>query len=301
MIIVKYTPIQVVSGMGPPIPLSRRRVVQTIGAGAGASLLHVGTAAARQPACPACPEGTRLLAKYEFVDGEFAFAEGACSDTISNISFENKEGEDNEPIEVTFTSPILIHDVAVKFGPNCVLASGSNAVSFTQNSEKDSNGFEGTITLEDTEGAAISHFNLCAGICYQVDFVFGETAEDPVDYRGRLISVRWDGTAVEGGEFQNNSPLTNDDGDEVVTADGVQLNSSETKANVTFDVTLNSADVTLTLVSYAATCPPDFDEDTAYIQDQYDATTVTYTDSVENESLEVKVPGLEQLDELCET
>lgn len=248
-----------------------------------------------------------MLGKFEFDDdtGEFFFEEGVCADTVWNIDYVNKEDEENEPIEVTFNSPIFIEDVSVKFGRNCELASESDEVSFTQNEEKDSNGFESTISLDDPRGPAISHFNLCAGICMQVDFIIGEPTDDPADYNlgDELISVNWESTAGDVGS-SSKYPLTDDhvvtdDGD-VIESGNVLFNESETTASVTFDLTLNSEDVTLTLVSYSATCPPHFDEDTAHIQDQYQATTKTYTSGGEDLTLEVGVPGLDLLDELCD-
>lgn len=291
----------------PEYNLPRRQVLRTIGVGAGASMM-TGVASAngrgRGNDCPDCPDGTRRLAKYEFDEGtgEFSFEKGACSDAVSDVSYTNKEGETSEPIEVEFTSLIFTDDVVVKYGPNCELASESDGVTFGMSDDKDSNGFEGRITVEDPKGPAISHFSLCAGVCFQVDFVFGEPIEDLSEdqYGGRKIAVRWDGTSVEKGQTSNSSPVTRDGG-AVSTQAGIELSSDETEASVSFDATLGSDDVTLTLVSYTATCPPRFGGGgTAYLQDLYDYETVTYDGNQSGQTLTVALPGLDQLDELCD-
>lgn len=281
---------------------SRRTVLTSIGIGATVPLFG-GVATA--DTCPGCPDGTRLLAKYNFDDEDnvFRFETGACEDPFTDIEYTSKEGEDGEPIEVSFTSPVLAHDVVVKRGPDCALASVDDDITFEVDNEKDDNGFEHTISVGE-DSSAISHFSVCAGVCFQVDFVVGEVIEELGEdgfYDDRLIAARWDGTAVEGGVSVNNGEngFTTDDGDTITTADGVTLNAEETEAAVEFDVTLDSDDVTLTLASYVATCPASFDEDTAHLQDLVDHKTVTYTDVEEGVTLTVDLPGLEWLDELC--
>lgn len=281
---------------------SRRTVLKSIGIGATVPLFG-GVAAADN--CPGCPEGTRLLAKYNFDDEDdvFRFETGACEDPFTEIDYTNKEGEDGEPIEVSFTSPVLAHDVVVKRGPDCDFASDDDDITFAVDDEKDDDGFEHTISVPE-DSRAISHFSVCAGVCFQVDFVTGEVieelGEDGLYTSERLIAARWDGTAVEGGDVVNNSPFTDDgDGDTITTADGVTLNAEETEGSVKFDVTLNSDDVTLTLASYVATCPASFDEDTAHLQDLVDHKTVTCDSDVDDVTLTVDLPGTEWLDELC--
>lgn len=226
-----------------------------------------------------------------------------CNLFFIDIEYTSKEGEDGEPIEVSFTSPVLAHDVVVKRGPDCEFASEDDDITFTVDAEKDDDGFEHTISVPE-DSSAISHFSVCAGVCFQVDFVVGEVIEELGEdgiYGDRVIAARWDGTAVEGGVSVNNGEngFTTDDGDTITTADGVTLNAEETEGSVEFDVTLDSDDVTLTLASYVATCPASFDEDTAHLQDLVDHTTVNYTSNVDDGTLTVDLPGTEWLDELC--
>lgn len=277
---------------------SRRTVLKSIGIGATVPLFG-GVAAANN--CPGCPEGTRLLAKYNFDGENFRFEKGACEDPFTEIDYTNKEGEEGEPIEVSFTSPVVAHDIVVKRGPDCELASDNDNITFTIDDEKDNDGFEHTISVPE-DSRAISHFSVCAGVCFQVDFVVGDVIKELGEdgfYRDRLIAARWDGTAVEDGQVVNNSSFTTSDDDEITTADGVTLNADETEGSVTFDVDLGSDDVTLTLASYVATCPPRFEDgDTADTQDLVDWKTKTYT-SDGTDTLTVDLPGTEWLDELC--
>jgi hypothetical protein len=291
----------------------RRRVLRAIGVGS-ATAFAIGRAGARGGAgnarggagnqCPDCPDGTRRLAKYEFDEstGEFYFEKGACDDAVSGISYQNKAGETNEPIQVSFTSLIYLDDVVVKYGSECERASESAGVTFSQDGEKDGDGFEGTITIEDPKEPAISHFSLCAGVCYQADFVFGEPIEDLGEELygpDRRIAVRWGGTSSDEGEVTNYRSKESEDGDLITTDEGIQFSEDGSTASVSFDVALDSEDVTVSLVSYAATCPPNFDRDTVYLQDLYSSQTVTYTSDV-TDTLEIDLPGLDQLDELCD-
>lgn len=282
---------------------NRRTVLKSVGVGATLPIFG-GVAGATPAGCPDCPDGTRFLAKYEFDEdaAAFAFEEGACADPFTDVEWTNKEGEDAEPVEVSFTSPVVATDVLVKRGTECEFASASDDVALAVDDEKDEDGFEHTVSVPE-DSRAISHFSACAGVCFQVDFVVGDVIEELGEggiYGDRLIAVRWDSTTGDGGEVVNNGAdgFETDDGDTITTADGVEFDDAETEGSVSFAVELASEDVTLTVASYAAVCPPDFDMDTAHLQDLVDYRTVTYTSDGED-SLTVDLAGLEWLDELC--
>lgn len=270
---------------------SRRSIVRLAGVGAGVALLG-GTASARPgdgrgpqgngrdesngngngggpPSCPACPAGTRSLAKFEFQGGEFVFEKGAC-EHVAVTGYESKPGEPNEPVEVTISAPVFVEDVIVKYGPNCVLASEADDVGFDNSDTKndgerfgDRDEFEVTITVP-ADGPAISFFDLCAAVCYQVDLVIGEPIEDLQPGGGygpdRRLAVLWGGS-VHG---VNEDHTRIEEGDDGVMATSIELVDGEVTA--TFDVDEEAPEgVTVSLVSYAASCPPEFDPATVSI------------------------------------
>lgn len=299
----------------------RRTVLKSVVAGATVPLL--GDVAGAKGPCPSCPDGTALLAKYEW-DGEDWVAEedvGACPDAITE--FDNLETDDGDPTKVEYSSKIWVHSVAVKAGPECEVNEDGGT-----NDDKDGS-FEGTV--ESPNDKAISHINFCAPICIQADFVEGDPIAD-FDEEGqygqdRLIAARWDGTSDEHDEpdvvdfTDDDGSYTTEDGcDLTLTTDGVEFNDvdddDEDEAEVTFTIDSVDADgCELSLVSYVATCPPNYDKDTDGLQVLFDADP-DYADShldtetVDNtfksvtsegeETLTVELPDLEHLELLCD-
>lgn len=290
----------------------RRTVLKTVGAGTLVSLLS-GVASASE-ACPECPDGTALLAKYEW-DGESWVAEdvGACPDAITDIT--NVETDDDgDPLKVDYSSKIYVHSVLVKAGPECELDEEGGT-----NDKKDGS-FEGTVPSPNDK--AISHINFCAPVCFQTDFVEGDPIVD-FDEEGnygsdRLIAARWGETTDEHDPVTVNNTdkegsYTTDDGcDLTLQTDGIEFNSDGT-ASVTFTLdTVDTDGCELSLVSYVATCPPEFDERTDGLQVLFDADpdyadSYLDTETVDNTfdetgdvTLTVELPGVEHLDLLCE-
>lgn len=305
---------------------NRRPILRLIGAGAG-GLGVTGTAYGRgppgggggppsdsgPPGCPDCPDGTRLLAKFEFEDGEFAFEKGACEDGhVTVTDWESKPGEDDEPIAVTLSSPVFAENVVVKYGTNCELASESDAVTMDADTAKDDDGFEMTLGVPE-DGPAISFVSLCAGVCFQADLVFGDDIIEDLSeelYGDRKISVLWGGTSGEEGTRNlcvngttsdgSCEPVLNpaDSGDEVV-AESIWFDFNGRTVTAEFSVEELSGTVDISLVTYTASCPPEFSTDTAHVQDLFDWKTMT-VDATGEQTMTVDIPWLDQLDELCD-
>lgn len=153
-----------------------------------------------------CPEGTTLLAKYEFDDdtGELVFEKGRESLNIdgSEITFSNIVTKDgNEIVAFDWDSgPYDVAYVGVKAGQN-VWKQEVNATS-------------GTFDLRtfDEEGPvqAVSNIIFCIEICWQVDFGRGDVLLPP-DYaeEGRKADLLLAATCDRIGDDGNPTGLRN--------------------------------------------------------------------------------------------
>lgn len=166
--------------------ISRRTWLRTVGITTAGLTLGSGIAAAKpgnrpEPQGPPenvkneCPEGTTLLAKYEWDDdsGKLVFEKGRKSLNIdgSAVTFSNfVYKEEGELVAFDWDSgPYDIHTVSVKAGRNV----WQNEVSATS----------GTFDLRDFDKdgpvQAVSNIIFCIEICWQLDFGRGDVPIPP--------------------------------------------------------------------------------------------------------------------------
>ena len=129
------------------------------------------------------------------------------------------------------------------------------------------------------ELAGISWFGLCSSVCFQDDLVEGETLEDlstTVNEEDRLIGFRW-GRAVdpddEGADEGYLVPYTTEN-DCTITDAQIEFEYTEKKSIAKFNADSPEGEVIedaeLALVSYVASCPPEFVEALAHTQKKFD-------------------------------
>jgi hypothetical protein len=275
------------------ISQKRRDVLRKVGTativGGTGLLTTVPTAAAKRarpsqsgpPTCPDCPEGTTFFAKYEFQGDRFVPEHDKTTDPVE-IHWTSKDGEKNEPIKICWRSDVPVHSVIIKAGRNCKWF-GSEHISVTHMGGK----CYQCVDLRD-HGIknAISFVSFCGGcqpkpkpVCYQVDFAYGEPIEELAPdnlYGERLIANLWGGTEDPINEGASRlSPLQSRD-DCMVDFDANDWRIENGTLSLEVDVTAKH-ECTLSLVSYRAPCPPEFDPETIdqQVLVDYDTKTVS--------------------------
>lgn len=279
-------------------------MLQAVGAtGVGASLAPTSIAVAdTNKFCPNCPDGTAVIAKYDWDKSkeEFVISDGCNAVTFGPVLLD----DDDEPIDVTWESSLFYEGIRVKYGTNCD--------SFTRDETKlDDNAkdgaYEGNISkaddLEDCK--AISHISFCAAPCFQVDFVFGPSISDLGNddggfYKARKIVHIW-GNTLTGHVTGTSIPYTESRNGCEITAESITVdlsNDPETPSTATVNFTHDGGTCELSLVSYIASCPIGFNESTADKQSLFDEVTDTSVST--DGSFTVNLPQAGDIQALCD-
>lgn len=289
--------------------IDRRRVLQGIGAAGAIGLIGTGTASGRggppedrgnpQEECD-CPEGS-VSGKYDFVierdeddnivDCYFEHSEG--EDLVTITGWDNKEGEECEPITVYYET-VEHDDEDLEWVVTKVCSFGGTDNHSIDDDDDDWQDGTYVSDLENPGGqqAAISNITFCVAekepeipveefVGYQVDIIHGEPIEqfDPdagVTYNSenRLLQAYWSGTGFDGnvGIGSNTDEYQHCLDEGLAIHQDITIENGTASAELSLPVGVDPDDCSLDefgLVSHSA--PTDtWDPDTADQQEVYD-------------------------------
>lgn len=234
-----------------------------------------------------CPDGRKLLAKYEAnqTSGEFEFEEGDERFDVdgSVVRFDDivtKEDDENEILAFSWdSSPFHVKTVKIKAGDNCLSV---------PTEEETSGRIDIRELIDENPIPAISNVQFCKIVYYQVDFVVEDEPIEPPRYGGEGLISALTGNSekdvVELRRFGNYRLLEDEE-------DGweISVSSDGTQASVDFTLDEQPAEPLL-LASYEI--PGPLDKSEIEVQVLVDSETGEF-DAGDSGSLSVELPQVE--------